>query len=638
MLLASLVFLIISSIQAPTFSTWLLCGLGKAHIVLLLVSKRLSPEWRWALAGILLTVELTLLCSYIMPTSWVGHDEWEWLYETLSHGHFTIYDRPPLLMLALEVLLLVHTFNSRFVRLASPMVLTMALSMMGAQLWLQLQTSSGPSESISLWMAAGLMLLALYQTRPWLAADHPGATRLATVLALGLSSTFMLSALGYWHFQNVQTQYRLERTARQISDNVLEHVSQSLENHHRAMSHLTSAWSMLERPPSQDQWDSLAVNFNDDFGYQALLAFVSPSGVITRVATRGIPPRTGLPFNQLMHPLSGNAPLSPGADGYTDVIDLKGMGPSVMFYLPSRDSRGVIFGATLSVIALAPLLSTLTTLLGEEHVVLNAYEHGRQIYRLGPAETPAEASYCNVLSLGQEGITLCTTPTRQRLAREYSSMPDIVLVVGLIFSLMMFVLFQLNRRLNAQHMMERDARDALEQEAEQRRELQQAIEWMAHHDDLTGLANRRHFMNLAGTWREDAGITLLMIDLDHFKAINDTLGHQQGDHVLAEVARALKLAIDVHNGLIARYGGEEFMALVPGIDPSSLTDLATSLREAVSGTGLIHPATERPITVSIGMATGTAGALNGLIQRADTALYQAKRAGRNRAVLSPPGG
>lgn len=165
------------------------------------------------------------------------------------------------------------------------------------------------------------------------------------------------------------------------------------------------------------------------------------------------------------------------------------------------------------------------------------------------------------------------------------------------------------------------------------------LEEMVALDGLTGIPNRRSFNNtLDREWRLSARtgrpLGILMIDVDHFKTLNDTYGHDVGDEILSDVARVLQLALPRTGDFIARYGGEEFAAILPGTTFSGIELVASRLRHAVHGLAVKNSASSTVnITVSIGAALGNFGSAvssQNLMKAADMALYRAKSAGRDR--------
>ena len=157
-------------------------------------------------------------------------------------------------------------------------------------------------------------------------------------------------------------------------------------------------------------------------------------------------------------------------------------------------------------------------------------------------------------------------------------------------------------------------------------------------DDLTGLANRRHGgrqleREIALCVRHGRLLALVRVDVDHFKAINDSYGHQAGDEVLVEVARRLAGAVRGGDEL-ARWGGDEFVAILPDTDKAGALRAAERLRAAVSETPIAAAGHELTVTVSVGWAHWAGDTPDDLLARADRALYRAKDAGRN--TVNPP--
>lgn len=163
---------------------------------------------------------------------------------------------------------------------------------------------------------------------------------------------------------------------------------------------------------------------------------------------------------------------------------------------------------------------------------------------------------------------------------------------------------------------------------------------LATTDPLTGVFNRRTFIELgeqelARTRRAGTPLSLMMLDLDHFKRVNDTFGHLTGDQVLVSFTRLIKDCMR-RGDLIVRYGGEEFCVLLPATTLAAATALAERIRAAAAASDLAGKPFK--VTVSVGLTayTGEADAtLGDLLGRADQALYRAKDEGRNRVIALP---
>ncbi|WP_440093560.1 diguanylate cyclase [Pseudomonas syringae] len=159
-------------------------------------------------------------------------------------------------------------------------------------------------------------------------------------------------------------------------------------------------------------------------------------------------------------------------------------------------------------------------------------------------------------------------------------------------------------------------------------------------DGLTGIANRRQFdERLQRDWlqcvRSSEHLSVLIVDVDHFKLYNDHYGHQQGDLCLQQVARAIKAVMKRPYDLAARYGGEEFACLLPGTQIEGAVNVATQVLEKVRELNLEHARSDisQHITVSIGVATQLARvgeSVSALVRAADEKLYASKRQGRDR--------
>jgi diguanylate cyclase (GGDEF)-like protein len=219
--------------------------------------------------------------------------------------------------------------------------------------------------------------------------------------------------------------------------------------------------------------------------------------------------------------------------------------------------------------------------------------------------------------LGRAGANLITSSPYLSLTGEIGSIHPIVIFEALVVALALAFL------------LVSAAREQLEV---QHREASRV-------DPLTGVANRRGFdaaveRILSEANRDGSFTALLLFDLDYFKAVNDTWGHQFGDHVLQAVAKAIERELS-GDAVMARLGGEEFAVALPGSTTERAAVLAERIRRAVAGLDIHHGETSVALTVSIGVAALRAAAsLDALFSRADAALYRAKTAGRDRVEFA----
>jgi len=172
-------------------------------------------------------------------------------------------------------------------------------------------------------------------------------------------------------------------------------------------------------------------------------------------------------------------------------------------------------------------------------------------------------------------------------------------------------------------------------------QAREVMRFKATHDTLTGVWNRGAILETMEKeiWRsrrENTSLGVLLVDLDHFKSVNDTYGHLAGDAVLQEVTRRVQNDIRPYDA-IGRYGGEEFLVLLPGCSASETRDKADRLRDGILGLPIATTAGDLKVTMSIGgvaTAEWPRESTNQILQMVDLALYGAKEAGRNRTVMA----
>jgi two-component system cell cycle response regulator len=169
------------------------------------------------------------------------------------------------------------------------------------------------------------------------------------------------------------------------------------------------------------------------------------------------------------------------------------------------------------------------------------------------------------------------------------------------------------------------------------RESRQALEYKSTHDALTGTWNRAEVLGIlerevARSRREGWQVSVIMVDVDLFKNINDTYGHLMGDAALREITARLLVSLRPYD-VLGRYGGEEFLVVLGGCSPRNAQTLAERLREQVAAQPVAVADEEVTVTISAGVAAwnpNECGDIQALLRAADVALYEAKRNGRNR--------
>ncbi len=173
------------------------------------------------------------------------------------------------------------------------------------------------------------------------------------------------------------------------------------------------------------------------------------------------------------------------------------------------------------------------------------------------------------------------------------------------------------------------------------RDRETRLEILSKTDDLTNVTNRRYFMEVVSAeftraGRYDTPVSLVMVDLDFFKKVNDTYGHLAGDSVLAGVARVMQDSVR-DSDVVARYGGEEFVLLLPNTDLTGAAELAERCRSLIAESQFAYPNGTVSITASMGVASYPSDemkSVDDLLSAADGAMYDAKRSGRDRVLVA----
>lgn len=217
-------------------------------------------------------------------------------------------------------------------------------------------------------------------------------------------------------------------------------------------------------------------------------------------------------------------------------------------------------------------------------------------------------------------------------------------LMGIEFFTYIRKLHEVQKAVDHQKSTLEDANSALHEQIEKIHDLQEKLREQANRDSLTGVFNRRYLegtleREMARCKREGAPLTMLMLDVDHFKRVNDTYGHQAGDEVLRVFARLLSEHARTED-IVCRYGGEEFLMVLPKMPLDIARERAGRLLMLVQQRAVAFAELQIRITTSIGIAAAPehAASADDLIRCTDQALYQAKERGRNRVeVFGEPG-
>ncbi len=238
-------------------------------------------------------------------------------------------------------------------------------------------------------------------------------------------------------------------------------------------------------------------------------------------------------------------------------------------------------------------------------------------------------------------IVMTAQAENERLVEAFEAGADDYLVKPVNRQILLARLLAAQRLVGLRERVEQD-REAISRQASRLAVLNRRLQYLALHDELTGIGNRRQAMeHLQREWaqaeRHGRPLVCMLLDIDHFKRVNDTYGHDVGDVVLRETARAMQGALRAGD-VVCRFGGEEFIAICPGADVATAGFLGDRLRAAVEAHQIAAPGFDGNVTVSVGVSawTSAVASITELLKHADEALYAAKFAGRNKVCVNDP--
>lgn len=408
------------------------------------------------------------------------------------------------------------------------------------------------------------------------------------------------------------------------------------------LAHVQALRRMAERTAaapdtSEAVWRHDARNYLTDYGVYQAIEWIDRDFIV-----RWVEPIDGnqdvVGYNVAFSDSRLSALIAARETGRLDVsgvIELKQGGSGLVIYVPilaGADNRGFIAGVfRMENLARAILTERVLALFR-----VDIFQGGEPAYQLN-ADLPVAAEFRHLTRVELPRIkwTLAITPSESWVADKRSIWPwltfSALVVMGLLTSLST-LLVQLILKRNRALLK---TRHELERQVSEREAVQQDLARLASTDALTGLANRRFFMeDLAHTlktaWRQQRQVALVMIDLDRFQTLNDSLGHQFGDDLLVLVAERLNLLSD-ERVMIAYSGGDEFMICQQHVDDlDEVIHLLGQIKQCFAEPFLVH-GEHHSITATMGVAIYPQSGVDAdvLLRNADIALYRAKESGRN---------
>lgn len=627
---------IIAVCCAVTFATLYLSVTSTALVLLTLAQLCTLKGLRW-LTWLLCISAIGLLLpgliSYLTPEGWVTTAGWQAL-TAWAHPASLEHFRAPLLMtLALQLNALAILLRQR-ARLGAPLLLLASLLLIGLQLVASRPTFVPLLRYGAHWpdlLTLGILLLGqcLISLPHWHAKRHLNN-------ALWPACGLLIAALLLWEKLRDEAEQTLYQQVEARAQLATHQLSLEIDNHLNAMRGFARIWQLQSGLPTYQQWTDQAAGYRQDFAYLINIAFITPDSAI-----RHVYPFTTTNLNLLGQRLfevqpEGRQALEPALlgeqEGSTDVIELLQGTPGVIHYFPVLNADGNPIGSTAMAVSFPLFAEALFAQLPAEEGVIRWHDGTKLLTSHGNTTQPGPWTYTYPVNLLDKALTLSYQPRWEYLASQLSRLPTVSLVTGLTLSYLLYLVLYTFQRLGQQHRAMQNSNSSLQQEIRKRSKLQQEVEWMAHHDDLTGIANRRHFLEHTDALESVRPISLVLFDIDYFKRINDQLGHLVGDEHLRFFAQLGKAHIERNGGIFARYGGEEFVAWLPGHHPASAFQVADELRQKLAASSLTH-ADGTPLTLSagvVGLDRPEGVDLARMMQTADEALYRAKHNGRNR--------
>ncbi len=390
-------------------------------------------------------------------------------------------------------------------------------------------------------------------------------------------------------------------------------------------------------------WENNAELFLRHYPYYRKLAVLEPDLTVHAVRSGlppGLAPGDRYPVDADYHPRLEQA-VERGELVITRPEHLPDGAPGITFITPI--GQGEAHAGFLAAVLVIPdsIQAMLPAMLHDE-LRLRAVHRGREVYPFPAVDGIESRQWDAEFTLDpdddEESMTFMLGLTDESRAQLTSVLPNVVLVSGMLLSCLFALVAWLGINAAAQTRVLADSNRRLESEVHEREQAEETLAFLATHDSLTGLPNRtgsteRIEQLIRRHGDDDRQLALMFLDLDQFKDINDSLGHQIGDRLLCEVPRRLAGVLREQD-LVGRHGGDEFLIAVVRDSRDQVEQLAGNILRPLDG-GFAIDDHRLFISASIGIAfyPDSGRSVADLIQNADTALFKAKHAGRNQFAV-----
>lgn len=459
---------------------------------------------------------------------------------------------------------------------------------------------------------------------------------LSPVFPVLILLAFLALASGLRYGMARQDDHQIQASLANEAVALVDHLEREFTIHAQAISRMAARME-VEPETTEAAWRADARHYLQDFGVYQAIEWIDRNFVI-----RWLEPVSGnqdvVGYNVAFSNLRRQALESARTTGQPDIsgiIDLKQGGKGMVIYAPvdtGADNNGFIAG----VFRIEALVQQLLTSRVLQSFQLDVRDKGELDYRLNGLTNTSEAfAHTETVNLPTLDWTLTIRPGQDWVDSRRSDWPWVtftaLLLMGLLTSLTTLLAQLILKRNRALLKTRRE----LEQEIDQRKVIQQDLARLESTDTLTGLANRRFFMeDLAHTLgiagRHNRQVALVMLDLDRFQMLNDSLGHQFGDELLARIAERLNQLSD-ERILVAYSGGDEFMFCQQQVETvDDVIHLLGDIKQCFEAPYEVHGESHR-ITATMGVAVYPQSGHDAdtLLRNADIALYRAKEQGRN---------